>query len=144
MAIIQKLTPLGRQAGEPIKLDGRRRRLSTITRQHCRGRRCLVYRVPRGEPFDAERHVVRRSLRSQTLIGKNDTIIILPLVGNSGGGSRNGLAKAGAMALTIAAIALVVFQPYLVGALTPMLGAFGAQAVVGTCISPLIIGGSRI
>ena len=141
MTTVQKLTPLGQLNGDVIRLDRRRRKLSNVMREHHRNRCCLVYRIPYGQIFDPERHVVKMSLWPKTLVGKDDCILILPLVGKTGGGSQNGLAKASGIALTVAAIALAVFHPYLVGLLTPALGAFGAQAAsVGIPPQPLLIG----
>ncbi|TFZ59313.1 methyl-accepting chemotaxis protein [Methylorubrum sp. Q1] len=146
MTLVAFSNVAGQARCEPIRLTGRRRRLSTIVARHRPvGRRILVsvHRNAIGEaslvPSDAT--VRLRAMWSRTLVGPRDVVVItiLPLGGggSSGGGGKSALG----IGLAIASIALIAIAPYAAPALAgaAVFGA-GVGATTGTLATAIQVG----
>lgn len=139
--LFQNIT--GKPVGEPIKLDRRIRRLSTIAKKH----------APNGRPFIVSRHgtedpwipcdqtVLMRKRWKDTLVRGDDIIIIttLPLGGSKsgGGGSFKQIGMAVA-AIALVAVGQIWAAPALAGALGISAGA--ATAIVSGATAGIIAG----
>ncbi|MGX5777461.1 host specificity factor TipJ family phage tail protein [Methylorubrum zatmanii] len=146
MTVVAFSNVAGQARGEPIRLPGRRRRLSTVVARHRPvGRRFIVsvHRNAIGEaslvPSDAT--VRLRANWRRTLIGPRDVVVItlLPLGGGSsnGGGGKSALG----IGLAIASIALIAIAPYAAPALAgaAVFGA-GVGATTGTLATAIQVG----
>lgn len=120
MTLVVYTNVLLQQRGSVFALPPRRRRLSTIMRQHGRGTIPLVFR--KGQDWrQASRVEIDRAARmradySSTLVGPHDMVVLLRPVRGKNGAS---------IGLALAAIALMVVAPYV----APALGSVGVFAV---------------
>ena len=116
------------QRGQPIVLVPRRRRLSTIVKQHAPAMRRaipLVFRAGEDPWHVATKPALDRAsrLRAQyktTLVGPRDTVVFMTLPLGSGGGSTSGIGKAAQIGSALAAIAMIALA-----------GPFGVPAALG-------------
>ncbi|HUD90581.1 hypothetical protein [Sphingobium sp.] len=137
MATVQFCNVRGEPQGAPVLLDRRRRRLSTIAKQHANKRRPFMVSVHRGVgPGDkivpSDDTVRTRAEWKDTLIGAGDVVLItyLPMGGGAGG------QKAGKqIGMAVAMIALAVAMPYAVGALGIAGSTIGSLSLVGKAVA---------
>jgi len=129
MTLILHRSDVGEDLRAPQTLAPRRRRLSTLAVRRVKGRPCIVSVHRKGALLQPSDDTVRlRKDWRKTLVGPHDTVVItyLPLGGAMGGSSGGGGKAIGA---AVAAFALAVAAPWLVGAIAPSLGLGG---VLGT------------
>lgn len=146
MTVVALTNVAGQARGEPIRLVGRRRRLSTIVARHRPvGRRILVsvHRNAIGEaslvPSDAT--VRLQAAWSRTLVGPRDVVVITILPLGGGGSSSGGSKSPLGIGLAIASIALIAIAPYAAPALAgaAVFGA-GVGATTGTLATAIQVG----
>ncbi|KQQ31496.1 hypothetical protein ASF53_02005 [Methylobacterium sp. Leaf123] len=148
MTVVALTNVAGQARGEPIRLAGRRRRLSTIVARHRPvGRRILVSvhrnAIDEASLVPSDATVRLRETWSRTLVGPRDVVVItiLPLGGggssSGGGGSKSPLG----IGLAIASIALIAIAPYAAPALAgaAVFGA-GVGATTGTLATAIQVG----
>lgn len=146
-------------AGDPIALDRRRRRLSSIVKRHVRSARPFVVSIHRpGEIVRTTDDTVRPPRRtatyrgptwSDTLVCPGDTVLItwLPL-GGSGGSSGSSGASGKQLGSSLAMLALLagaaVVAPYAAGALAGVFGATASAGAIAAVQAGMVIGGTYL
>ncbi|MBI5111872.1 MAG: hypothetical protein HZA68_07855 [Rhodovulum sp.] len=107
-ATVLRLNVVGREIAPAVALDRRRRRLTSLVRQHADPRRSFVVSVhQRGEVLRPEDHTIRlRKDWSRTLVEPGHVVVItyLPL---GGGGAGGGQSSGKQIGMAVAMIALV-------------------------------------
>ncbi|MGN7122854.1 host specificity factor TipJ family phage tail protein [Methylorubrum thiocyanatum] len=146
MTVVAFRNVVGRGRGEPIRLPGRRRRLSTIVARHRPvGRRILVsvHRNAASEAYlvPCDDTARLRADWSRTLVGPRDVVLITVLPLGGGGGSGGGSKSPLGIGLAIASIALIAIAPYAAPALAgaAVFGA-GVGATTGTLATAIQVG----
>ncbi|KQP36703.1 host specificity factor TipJ family phage tail protein [Methylobacterium sp. Leaf100] len=143
MTLVLTTNVVGQPRGEPVRLSGRRRRLSTVVARHRppAGRRFIVSVHRRGQASEAyppsDRTVRLRASWPKTLVGPGDVVVITltPL--------GKGVASIG---LAIASIALIALAPYAAPAIAgaAVFGAGAGAAAGGLTIAiqaGMVVGG---
>jgi hypothetical protein len=146
MTVVAFRNVVGRGRGEPIRLPGRRRRLSTIVARHRPvGRRILVsvHRNAASEAYlvPCDDTARLRADWCRTLVGPRDVVLITVLPLGGGGGSGGGNKSPLGIGLAIASIALIAIAPYAAPALAgaAVFGA-GVGATTGTLATAIQVG----
>jgi hypothetical protein len=159
MATILQQNILGKPVAEPIILDRRRRRLSSVVKRHANARRPFFVNVRKVDepPALDEGNDKPRATWPKTLVGPNDVVAIvyLPLGGSKGTASAGGAASSDSSGKSIgravAMVALVVAATVVLGPAGPIFGASGlaltglaATAASAVATTAVVAGGAYL
>lgn len=133
-ATVLRLNVVGREIAPAVALDRRRRRLTSLVRQHADPRRSFVVSVhQRGEVLRPEDHTIRlRKDWSRTLVEPGHVVVItyLPLGGGGAGGGQSSGKQIGMAVAMIALVAAAAWAAPLIAG-----GAASALLPTGTMLS---------
>ena len=152
MALILQQNILGKAVADPITLDRRRRRLSSVVKRHANLRRPFIVNT-RHISDPAVLHEENDRLRkdwAHTLVGPDDVVAIvyLPMGGSSSAAASGTAAKPSAgkqIGSAVAMVALAVAATVLLGPAGPVIGGLGltgtTAAVASAVASAAVIAG---
>lgn len=132
----------GNALGEPVKIRGNMRRLSTIANRYADVRRPFMVSVfHEGDPFHLTDDTVRpRKEWTKTVVGKTDTVVVTYL---PRGGGAKGKQQGKQIGMAVAAIALAIVLPG-IGAAVGLAGPIAALGGVVTWGQVLMAGAAGI
>lgn len=158
MALILQQNILGEPVSDPVALDRRRRRLSTVVKRYANLRRPFIVnvrKVTEPDALDEENDKLRREW-VHTLVGPEDVVAIvyLPLGGSAkaSAGDAAGTKSPGKqigsalsmVALAVAATVLLGPAGPIFGAMAGTLGTFGTAAVSAIASAAVVAGGGYL